>query len=102
MIDSGSSETVREFNPAQYIAPYLLLIIGNAGVQRAPANDRPVLFWVFTAITALGAVSAVVRLRRMWHTHQRRTLPAWTRFLGALLALYGLYVAYCVIDGMAV
>jgi hypothetical protein len=57
---------------------------------------------VFTAITALGAVSAVVRLRRMWHTHQRRTLPAWTRFLGALLALYGLYVAYCVIDGMAV
>lgn len=101
MIDSGNSETVREFSPAQYIAPYLLLIIGNAGVQEAPADDRPGLFWVFTAIAALGAVSAVVRLRRMWNTHQRRTLPAWTRFLGALLAVYGLYVVYRVIDGMA-
>jgi hypothetical protein len=101
MIDSGSSERVREFSPAQYIAPYLLLIIGNAGVQKAPVSDRPVLFWVFTAIAALGALSAVVRLRRMWNTHQRRTLPAWTRFLGVLLALYGLYVAYRVINGMA-
>ncbi|GCB47615.1 hypothetical protein [Streptomyces sp. NL15-2K] len=100
MIDSGSSERVREFNPAQYIAPYLLLIIGNAGVQKAPVSDRPMLFWVFTAIAALGALSAVVRLRRMWNTHQRRTLPAWTRFLGVLLALYGLYVAYFVINGM--
>ncbi|MYS88988.1 MULTISPECIES: hypothetical protein [Streptomyces] len=100
MIDSSSSERVREFSPAQYIAPYLLLIIGNAGVQNAPTSDRPVLFWVFTAIAALGAVSAVVRLKRMWNTHQRRTLPAWTRFLGLLLTLYGLYVAYCIIDGM--
>ncbi|GGR59361.1 hypothetical protein [Streptomyces griseomycini] len=101
MTDTGSSERVREFSPAQYIAPYLLLIIGNAGVQNAPISDRPVLFWVFTAIAALGAVSAVVRLRRMWNTHQRQTLPAWTRFLGLLLALYGLYVVYCVINGMA-
>lgn len=101
MTDTGSSERVREFSPAQYIAPYLLLIIGNAGVQNAPMNDRPVLFWVFTAIAALGAVSAVVRLRRMWNTHQRRILPAWTRFLGLLLALYGLYVVYRVINGMA-
>ncbi|CAL9672350.1 hypothetical protein SUDANB176_07495 (plasmid) [Streptomyces sp. enrichment culture] len=101
MIDSGSPERVREFSPAQYIAPYLLLIIGNAGVQNAPASDRPVLFWVFTAIAALGTVSAVVRLRRMWNTHQRRALPAWTRFLGLLLALYGLYVVYCVVTGMA-
>ncbi|MGC2997241.1 hypothetical protein ACPF8X_02240 [Streptomyces sp. G35A] len=100
MIESGRSETVREFSPAQYIAPYLLLVIGNAGVQNAPMNDRPVLFWVFTAIAALGTVSAVVRLRRMWNTHQRRTLPPWTRFLGLLLALYGLYVVYCVINGM--
>ncbi|CAL9673601.1 hypothetical protein SUDANB15_07594 (plasmid) [Streptomyces sp. enrichment culture] len=101
MTDTGSSERVREFSPAQYIAPYLLLIIGNAGVQNAPISDRPVLFWVFTAIAALGAVSAVVRLRRMWNTHQRQTLPAWTRFLGLLLALYGLYVVYRVINGMA-
>ncbi|MFK4071864.1 hypothetical protein [Streptomyces sp. NPDC029674] len=101
MTDSRSSESVREFSPAQYIAPYLLLITGNAGVQNAPANDRPVLFWVFTAIATLGAVSAVVRLRRMWNTHQRRALPSWTRFLGLLLALYGVYVVYRVINGMA-
>lgn len=100
MTDSGNSESVREFNPAQYIAPYLLLVIGNAGVQKAPMSDRPVLFWAFTAIAALGTVSAVVRVRRMWNTHQRRTLPMWTRFLGLLLALYGLYVVYCVINGM--
>ncbi|MGC2997890.1 hypothetical protein ACPF8X_05650 [Streptomyces sp. G35A] len=100
MTDSGSSERVREFNPAQYIAPYLLLVIGNAGVQNAPVSERPVLFRVFTAIAALGTVSAVVRLRRMWNTRRRRTLPAWTRFLGLLLALYGLYVVYCVINGM--
>ncbi|WP_030776794.1 hypothetical protein [Streptomyces sp. NRRL S-920] len=101
MIDSASSESVREFTPAQYIAPYLLLIIGNAGVQNAPVSDRPVLFWVFTGIAALGTVSAVVRLRCMWNTHKRRPLPAWTRFLGLLLALYGLYVLYRVINGMA-
>ncbi|MEV5434129.1 hypothetical protein [Streptomyces sp. NPDC052701] len=101
MTNTDSSETVREFSPAQFIAPYLLLIIGNAGVQNASTNDRPVLFWVFTAITALGAASTVVRLRRMRSTHQRKTLPAWTQFLGVLLALYGLYVAYRVIDGMA-
>ncbi|MGW0537922.1 hypothetical protein [Streptomyces sp. NPDC003032] len=49
---------------------------------------------------ALGAVSAVVRLRRMWNTHQRRALPAWTRFLGLLLALYEVYVLYCVSNSM--
>ncbi|MFD6172617.1 hypothetical protein [Streptomyces coeruleorubidus] len=101
MIETSSSERLREFGPAQYIAPYLLLVIGNAGVQKAPASDRPVLFWVFTAIAALGAVSAVVRLRRMGDAHRRRALPAWTRFLGVLLALYGLYVASCVAVGIA-
>lgn len=101
MTDTGSPETVREFTPAQFIAPYLLLVIGNAGVQNASVNDRPVLFWVFAAIAALGTVSAVVRLRRMRSTHQRKALPAWTQFLGVLLALYGLYVAYRVIDSMA-
>ncbi|GAA2565477.1 MULTISPECIES: hypothetical protein [Streptomyces] len=101
MPGSGSPEKVREFSPAQYIAPYLLLIVGNAGVRNAPVSDRPALFWVFTAIAALGTVSAVMRLRRMWSTHQRRFLPVWTRFLGLLLALYGLYVAYRVINGMA-
>jgi hypothetical protein len=68
---------------------------------RAPTSDRPVLFWMFTVIAALGAAFTVLRLRRMWNTHQRRSLPAWTRFLGVLLALYGLYVAYCVADGIA-
>lgn len=102
MIDSRTPEQVRgSFSLTQYIAPYLILIIANAGVQKAPAYERPVLFWVFAAIGALGAVSTVVRLRRMWHTHQRHPLPGWTRFLGAVLGLYGLYVAYCVIDGVA-
>ncbi|MEU6681587.1 hypothetical protein [Streptomyces sp. NPDC046832] len=100
MTGTGSPEQVREFSPAQYIAPYLLLIIGNAGLQKAPLSERPVLFWTFTAVAALGALSAVVRLKRMWDTHRRRTLPAWTRFLGLLLSLYGLYVAYRVIAGI--
>ncbi|GAB2866080.1 hypothetical protein GCM10027074_36940 [Streptomyces deserti] len=99
MIDSGSPERIREFSPAQYIAPYLLLVIANAGVRKVSADDRPVLLWVFAAITALGVASTVVRLRRMWNTHQRHPLPGWTRFLGALLALYGLYVVYCLFDG---
>jgi hypothetical protein len=68
---------------------------------RAPTSDRPVLFWMFTVIAALGAAFTVLRLRRMWNTHQRRSLPVWTRILGVLLALYGLYVAYCVADGIA-
>ncbi|MFI9822306.1 hypothetical protein ACIHFC_17830 [Streptomyces sp. NPDC052013] len=101
MTETGSPEQVREFSPAQYIAPYLLLIVGNAGVQNASSSERPVLFWVFTAIAALGALSAVVRLRRMGNTHRRRTLPVWTRFLGLLLALYGLYVAYRVVADIA-
>jgi hypothetical protein len=101
MIESGSFEKLRDFSPVQYIAPYLLLITGNAGVQKAPASERPMLFWMFTAIAALGAVLTVLRLRRMWNRHQRRALTAWTRFLGLLLALYGLYVAYCVADGIA-
>ncbi|MFB8243988.1 hypothetical protein ACFC5X_02850 [Streptomyces sp. NPDC055952] len=100
MTRSESAKPVRNFGPAQYIAPYLLLIIGNAGVQHAPASERPFLFWLFTAIAALGALSAGVRINRMWSTHRRRTLPAWTRFLGLLLALYGLYVAYRVIAGV--
>ncbi|MDQ1018488.1 hypothetical protein [Streptomyces afghaniensis] len=102
MIESGSSERLRDFSPVQYIAPYLLLITGDAGVQKAPATERPALFWVFTSIAALGAALTVLRLRRMWNTHRRRrALPAWTRFLGVLLALYGLYVAYCVADGIS-
>lgn len=100
MTRTARHEQVREFSPAQYIAPYLLLVIGNAGVHKAPPSERPVLFWVFTAVAALGALSTVVRLKRMWRTHQRRTLPAWTHFLGLLLALFGLYVAWCVIDGI--
>ncbi|MFE1444426.1 hypothetical protein [Streptomyces sp. NPDC058739] len=100
MTDSGS-ERVREFSLTQYLAPYLLLLIGNAGVQNASERGGSVLFWAFTAIAALGAASAVVRLRGMWKTHQRRSLPTWARFLGLLLALLGLYVVYCVIDGMA-
>ncbi|MCT7351246.1 hypothetical protein N4P33_03555 [Streptomyces sp. 15-116A] len=100
MTETGSPEQVREFSPAQYVAPYLLLIIGNAGVQNAPAGERPVLFCLFTAIAALGVLSAVVRLKRMWNTHRRRILPTWTRFLGLLLALYGLYVVYRVIGGI--
>ena len=35
----------------------------------------------------------------MVNAHHRRALPGSTRVLGALLALYGLYVAYCVADG---
>lgn len=70
-------------------------------MQGAPVSDRPVLFWVFTAIVALGALSAVVRLKRMWTTHQRRHLAAWTRLLGLFLTLYGLCIAYYVIDHMA-
>lgn len=35
----------------------------------------------------------------MVNAHHRRALPGWTRFLGALLVMYGLYVAYCVADG---
>ncbi|QDQ15953.1 hypothetical protein [Streptomyces spectabilis] len=101
MIDSSRPERIREFSPAQYIAPYLLLTVGGAGVQKAPVSDRPVLFWIFTAIVALGALSAAVRLKRMWTTHQRRHLPAWTGLLGLFLALYGLCIAYYVIDHIA-
>ncbi|MEV5982893.1 hypothetical protein [Streptomyces sp. NPDC052114] len=101
MSDSSKTEETRDFSPTQYIAPYLLLIIGNAGVQNAPVSDRPLLFWVFAAIAAIGALSAAVRLKRMCTTHRRHRLPAWTRLLGLFLALYGLYVAYCVINRMA-
>ncbi|MFJ2111551.1 hypothetical protein ACIOEX_06470 [Streptomyces sp. NPDC087850] len=74
-------------------------IVGCEGVGRTvPMADRPVLFCVFAAIAALGVVSASVRVRRMWRAHRRRTLPGWTRFLGGLLALYGLYVVYGVVD----
>ncbi|CAL9328498.1 hypothetical protein SUDANB126_00028 [Streptomyces sp. enrichment culture] len=71
------------------------------GFELCWATTRPVPFWVFTAIAALGAVSAVVRLQHMWNTHQRRALPTRTRFLGLLLALYGVYVVSRVINGMA-
>ncbi|MFC5632341.1 hypothetical protein [Streptomyces bullii] len=43
-----------------------------------------------------------MRLRRLWHGHRRRALPAWTWLLGVLLALYGLYVAHRVADGIVV
>ncbi|WP_369211061.1 hypothetical protein [Streptomyces flavofungini] len=100
MVESSAPEHVRDFSPAQYIAPYLLLVVANAGLHRAPADDRPVLFWLFAALAALGAASTVVRLRRMWHTHRRHALPAWTRLLGAALAVYGLYVGYTLIHSM--
>ncbi|QWB24203.1 MULTISPECIES: hypothetical protein [Streptomyces] len=94
MTDSNSLERVRKFGPAHYIAPYLLLILANAGARQATADERPVLSWVFVALGVLGGVLTVARLRQMWHTHRRHPLPAWTRGLGVLLAVYGLYVAY--------
>ncbi|MER0242320.1 hypothetical protein AAHZ94_09830 [Streptomyces sp. HSW2009] len=101
MTDSAGLKGVREFTATQYVVPYLLLVTGNAGVRNAPVGDRPVLFWVFAAVAVLGAGSTLMRLRRMWATHQHRPLPAWTRFLGLLLALFGAYVGYVVIDGAA-
>ncbi|MFC8244997.1 hypothetical protein [Streptomyces chartreusis] len=102
MNDSRTPEQVRgAFSPTLYITPYLLLVIANTGLQKAPAYERPVLFCVFAALGALGAVSTGVRLRRMWRAHLRHALPGWTIFLGAVLGLYGLYVAGCFIDGIA-
>ena len=100
MTVSGSSERLQEFSPAQYIAPYLLLVVGYAGARNASWGERPVVFCVFAVAAALGVVLAVTRLRCMWNIHQRQTVPAWTRFLGLLLALYGLYVVYSVSDGL--
>ncbi|MFJ9668182.1 hypothetical protein ACIRPP_26800 [Streptomyces sp. NPDC101219] len=101
MSDSSGSKTVQEFRPAQYTAPYLLLIVGRVGSDNAPFHDRPVLFCLFAAVAALGLVLAVGRLRLMWGAHRDGALPAWTRFLGLLLALYGVYVTYRVVTGAA-
>jgi drug/metabolite transporter (DMT)-like permease len=89
------------FSPIQYLAPYLLFIVASAGVQRVSVDHRPALFWAFAAAGALGVLSTIVRLRRMREAHRNRPLPGWTLFLGALLALYGLFVCYCVVDGIA-
>ncbi|MEV7448068.1 hypothetical protein [Streptomyces nigra] len=66
----------------------MLLLIADAGVEKAPVDDRSIPFWLFTAVAVLGAASTVVRLRRMVNAHHRRALPGWTRFLGALLVMY--------------
>jgi hypothetical protein len=100
MIESGSPEKLREFTPARYITPFLLLVVADAGARRAPLGERPVLFWVFAAVAVLGAVVTVLRLRRMGGAHRRRPLPGWTRLLGALLAAYGLYVVCRVAGGL--
>ncbi|MBB4713343.1 hypothetical protein [Streptomyces luteogriseus] len=100
MIDSARSAEPRDFGPARYIAPYLLLVLADAGTAKASAGDRPVLFGLFAAVAVLGVVSAAVCLRRMWATHQRRAQPGWTRLLGALLAAYGLYVTFRVLHDL--
>ncbi|MEW2610329.1 hypothetical protein AB0937_08980 [Streptomyces sp. NPDC047880] len=100
MIDSARPAEPRDFGPARYIAPYLLLVLADAGTAKTPVGDRPVLFGLFTAVAVLGVASATVCLRRMWAAHQLRALPGWTRLLGVLLAAYGLYVTYRVLNGI--
>ncbi|MCT7351215.1 hypothetical protein N4P33_03395 [Streptomyces sp. 15-116A] len=97
MIHDRHPTTVRTaFRPAQYITPFLLLAVADAGVHKAPASERPLLFGLFTVLAALGIVCTAVRLRRMLRAHRQTEQPAWTRVLGGLLGAYGLYVAYAV------
>lgn len=98
---SAAEENEDAFSLARFIAPYLLLVVANAGAAKAPVDDRPVLFWTFAAVGAMGALATISRLKLMTRTHRLRPLPGWTRFLGGLLAVYCLYVAYQVVDGMA-
>ncbi|MFG3716322.1 hypothetical protein ACGF8D_00755 [Streptomyces massasporeus] len=100
MTDSPRPSEPREFGPVQYIAPYLLLVLADAGIEEAPAGGRPALFWLFVAVAGLGLVSTVARLRSAWAAHRLLPLAGWTRLLGTLLAAYGLYVAYRVVDGL--
>ncbi|MFJ4541015.1 hypothetical protein ACIP39_34405 [Streptomyces tibetensis] len=100
MTDSARPSEPRNFGPARYIAPYLLLVLADAGTAKTSAGDRPVLFGLFAAVAVLGAANTTVCLRRMWATHQHRALPGWTRLLGVLLAAYGLYVTYRVLHGI--
>ncbi|NJP50410.1 cytochrome ubiquinol oxidase subunit I [Streptomyces sp. SBST2-5] len=81
------------FSTAQYIVPCLALVVGDTGVRRTYLAERPLLFWVFTAMVALGVLSAALQLKRLWTVHRRSPLPWWPRFLGLLLALFALYVA---------
>ncbi|GAA1432443.1 hypothetical protein GCM10009601_53390 [Streptomyces thermospinosisporus] len=100
--DSPEQQEAPGFSPVQYVVPYLSLVTGKAGVQKTSLDERPTLFWVFTAIAALGVLSAVVELRRMHTAHRHSPLPRWTRFLGLLLALFGAYVVSCVGVGVGV
>ncbi|MDR3082515.1 MAG: hypothetical protein LBV60_16590 [Streptomyces sp.] len=89
------------FSPARLIAPYLFLVAANAGVKKAPVDDRPVLFWIFVAVAAVGAAVTVGQLRTMMRSHRVRPLPGWTLFLGALLSLYCVFALYQVANGIA-
>ncbi|MFJ7331751.1 hypothetical protein ACIQU3_00665 [Streptomyces sp. NPDC101110] len=100
MIDSARPTEPRDFGPARYIAPYLLLVVADAGTARTSVGDRPVLFGLFVAMAVLGVVSASVCLRRMRAAHRLRALPGWTRLLGVFLGAYGLYVTYRVLHGL--
>ncbi len=64
--------------------------MADAGAQRAPLGERPVLFWVFAAVAVLGVVDTVFGCAAWAGAHRRRPLPGGTRVLGALLAAYGL------------
>ncbi|WP_344004161.1 hypothetical protein [Streptomyces thermocarboxydovorans] len=99
--DGPEQQEAPGFSPVQYIVPYLSLVTGNAGVQKTSLDERPMLFWVFTAIAALGMLSTVMELRRMHTAHRRSPLPRWTRFSGLLLALFGAYVVRCVGVGIS-
>ncbi|MGX2995867.1 hypothetical protein JNUCC64_16530 [Streptomyces sp. JNUCC 64] len=101
MSESVRSEEVRDaFGPVRLLVPYLLFVVGDAGVRNTAPDDRPVLFWLFEAVVVLAVVVAVTRLRWMTRVHRATALPGWTRSLGVLLALYGLYVLFRAVDGI--
>lgn len=59
-------EREKTFSPTQYITPYLFLIIGNPGVCKVAASERPIFFWFCITIAILGVTSALLRVKRMW------------------------------------